>query len=224
MDIFTSASTIMPASHFLGILIIAALGTFLFDMFITHDVVYHNHPDLWSYFFKIKFFPSILFMMTFYLFFSAIFNPCVGWFIGIPLGLAADIAFVQSYYAVFPVPGVTRVGLGWEASFKQGYPVHYFDFIAGYVATTLILFLFNVFGYYPVSVKPRIGLRRASWILTFILAIITALYVTIVWVTTPHVLYNTSMGSEDVAYSYSSQPADVQVNMSDQNYTYVANY
>jgi len=124
------------------IFLVASIGTLVFDLFVSHLVVYENLPAAFEYFVRIKLIPLFLAMAGGY-FFYARRSVEKAWRIGVPLGILVGVAFVQWWYGVYPIPladgGFQDLG-GIAASFKGGYLHHATDFFAAYF---IVSFLFK---------------------------------------------------------------------------------
>jgi len=124
------------------IFLVAAIGTFIFDLFVSHLIIWENLPAAFEYFARIKLIPLFLAMSGGY-FFYARRSIEKAWKLGVPLGILAGVAFVQWWYGVYPIPladgGVQNLG-GIVASFRGGYLYHASNFFAAYF---IVSFLFK---------------------------------------------------------------------------------
>lgn len=122
--------------------IISILGTFLFDLVVSHLIVYGNLPDILTYFIAVKLIPSFLIMTVFYLLILKVSNKMrrLAWFVGVPIGILIFVAFVQLYYGIFPIPLLNggEVVNTIANSFKGGYVVHAFDYLISFIIVSAI--------------------------------------------------------------------------------------
>ena len=98
----------MTSSAILPILFVSVLGSYIMDYIVTHRLVLKNDPDLIIYSTFVKFLSSFVFMLIGYtIFYEYTGSPIIAWFIGVPLGILFQVAFIGVLYMVIPVPNVT---------------------------------------------------------------------------------------------------------------------
>ncbi len=122
------------------IFLISLIGTFVFDLILTHTIQFQNMPDFLAYFIAIKFIPSFIIMLVVYNIFEKRYDKKIAWLAGIPIALLIFVAFVQTYYGIYPIPmsnGVA-VKLTLEQSFVGGYIPHLIDFLLAFGIVSLI--------------------------------------------------------------------------------------
>lgn len=120
---------------FLLIFVISFIGVFIFDLLVSHLLIYQNLPDIMTYFIGVKLIPSFLIMSGMYLLILKITgSKGKAWSIGVPLGILIFVAFVQLYYGIYPIPLLNggEVINTIAGSFKGGYVVHAFDFLISF--------------------------------------------------------------------------------------------
>lgn len=138
------AHTIFTKKAFIDlglIALISIIGTFLFDLVLSHLIIYQNLPDILTYFIAVKLIPSFLIMSAFYLLILKVSDMRrLAWFVGVPIGILIFVAFVQLYYGIFPIPLLNggEVVNTIAGSFKGGYVVHAFDYLISFVIISAI--------------------------------------------------------------------------------------
>ena len=123
------------------IYLVAVIGALVFDLFVSHLIVYDNLPAAFEYFVQIKIIPLFLGMAGGYFIYSKKGGDERAWKLGVPLGILAGVAFVQFWYGQYPIPladgGFQNLG-GITASFRDGFIHHVADFFVAYLAVSLL--------------------------------------------------------------------------------------